>query len=94
MELKRPHSPDVKASAAGEPLFAYDIVLQDIARRRSKAVAQAVAKWVEYPVGHIELSGPDWPFRFSLIPLGIGLASVGLVRWLEKRRSVNAKALR
>lgn len=92
MELKRPHSSDVKATAAGEPVFAYDIVLQDIASRRSKAVARAVAKWVEYPVVHIELSGPSWPFRFALIPLGMGLASVGLVRWLEKRRSANAKA--
>lgn len=68
-----------------KPLFIYDLVVQDIARRRSKAVARAVSKTVEYPINHIELSGSSWPFQLILIPLGVGLVGVGIGRWFEKK---------
>lgn len=85
LELERPHSSATGTIASDNPLFAYDLVVQDIASRRSKAVARAVAKWVEYPVRHLELSGSRWPYKLLLIPLGVGLAGVGLVGWFEKQ---------
>ena len=80
MSLERPHS-SRREIATDTPVFAYDLVLQDIASQRSKAVARAVAKWVEYPVVHIQLSGSNWPYQLLLVAMGVGLAGVALGRW-------------
>ncbi len=72
-------------------LFAYDIIVSDIASRRSNAVARAVAKTVEYPVKHLELSGASWPVKLLLFPLALGLFSVTLVWWIKKKLAKQTK---
>ena len=79
LSLERPHLPGT-GSAVNSPEFSYDLVLQDIANQRSNSVARAVAKWVEYPVTHIEFSGFNWPYRLLLVAMGVGLLGAAFCR--------------
>ncbi len=69
------------------PGFAYDAVLQDLARTTDVATARWTAKVLEYPVDGLPLDGPSWPWALTLRPVALGtlgvlvaLGVLGLVR--------------
>lgn len=74
----------------GQPGFAFDGALRDIARTRDVASARWVAKTLQYPTTNPRLSGPAWPWGLALRP--ILLAAAGAVtavlgiRFLGRRR--------
>ncbi|MFC9561362.1 DJ-1/PfpI family protein [Agromyces sp. NPDC056965] len=53
--------------------FAYDAVLQDLARTTDVATAQWTAKVLEYPIDGLVLEGPTWPWTETLRPLALGI---------------------
>ena len=58
------------------PGFAYDAVLQDLARTTDVATARWTAKVLEYPVDHLTLDGPQWPWALTLRPLALAVLGV------------------
>ncbi|TDC47717.1 protein DJ-1 [Jiangella ureilytica] len=44
-----------------------DPVLRDLASRADVATARTAAKFTEYPVDHLQLDGPDWPWRPTVL---------------------------
>jgi hypothetical protein len=77
----------VHADSTGR--FPFDLTLTDLARQESTAAARFDAKALEYPTDHLILRGPRWPVHLLLVPLGLGLAGLGLAiaadRWLIRR---------
>jgi putative intracellular protease/amidase len=53
--------------------FAFDPVLRDIARTYDVQTALLTAKTLEYPVMDVELSGANWPWRATIIPVVLAL---------------------
>ncbi|MEV8632335.1 DJ-1/PfpI family protein [Streptosporangium sp. NPDC051023] len=72
--------------AAGESGF--DPVLRDLAAHTDLATARATAKYNEYPIEHLTLTGPAWSWRptllFLLTALGAGLLSYTAVRLMPR----------
>ncbi|KZB86076.1 DJ-1/PfpI family protein [Amycolatopsis regifaucium] len=73
----------------GKPGFPFDAVLDDLVRVTDTATTRWTARILEYPTGHLTLSGPAWPWAISLRPFG--LAALGLlaafgIRALVRRR--------
>ncbi|MDF2575135.1 MAG: Conserved putative secreted protein [Agromyces sp.] len=69
------------------PGFAYDGVLQDLARTTDVATARWTAKVLEYPIDDLSLSGDAWPWAETFRPLPLAalgallaLGAFGLVR--------------
>ena len=67
-----------------DPGFPFDGALLDLARTTDVATARWSAKVLEYPVDHLDLTGPAWPWTpalrpFSLAVLGV-LAALALLR--------------
>ena len=78
IDVVRPHE---------RPGFAYDAVLQDLARTTDVATARWTAKFLEYPVDSLPLDGASWPWALTLRPVALGalgvlvaLGVLGLVR--------------
>ncbi|MCC2333833.1 DJ-1/PfpI family protein [Cellulomonas sp. zg-Y908] len=72
------------------PGFAYDAVLQDLARTTDVATARWTAKVLEYPVDGLPLAGPSWPWALTLRPLALGVLGVLVAlgaRGLVRRRT-------
>jgi putative intracellular protease/amidase len=59
-----------------EPGFAFDLVLRDLARTSDVPTAQWRAKTLEYPAHALQVTGPGWPWRATLLPLLYGLVSL------------------
>jgi putative intracellular protease/amidase len=73
----------------GQPGFAFDAALGDIARTRDVATARWVAKTLQYPTTNPPLSGPAWPWTLTLRPILIAAATIAAVlgvRFLGRRR--------
>jgi hypothetical protein len=71
------------------PGFPFDAALRDLARTVNRPVAVWTAKILEYPADDLELSGPGWPWRLTLLPLFLGVAGLTLavgIRQLLRRR--------
>ncbi|WP_246107601.1 DJ-1/PfpI family protein [Saccharothrix saharensis] len=74
--------------------FPFDGVLRDLARTTDVATATWTARVLEYPVDHLALSGPAWPWTRTLRPLVLALlgvlAAFGLFRLVRARRAVRS----
>ncbi|KRC62140.1 AraC family transcriptional regulator [Agromyces sp. Root81] len=70
--------------------FAFDAVLQDLARTTDVATAQWTAKVLEYPVDDLTLEGPAWPWAETFRPLALALLGVlialGVLALVRARR--------
>ncbi len=67
--------------------FVFDNVLQDLARKENKLLAQVVAKTVEYPTDSINLEGKNFPILLILVkPLSIGLFSLAVIFTISRFR--------
>jgi hypothetical protein len=78
----------------GQPGFAFDAALGDIARTRDVATARWVAKTLQYPATNPPLAGPAWPWTLTLRPILLAAAAVAAVlgiRFLRRRRSAPAQ---
>jgi putative intracellular protease/amidase len=73
-----------------QPGFAFDAVLQDLARTTDVATAQWTAKALEYPIDSLILDGPTWPWAETFRPLALAilgvLGALGVVALLHIRR--------
>lgn len=74
--------------------FGFDPLLLDLARHADRATAAATAAYAEYPTGHLDLSGPAWPWRPTVlavaalaVSLGIGLLPTAVRRTRSRRRT-------
>jgi hypothetical protein len=67
-----------------DPGFPFDGALLDLARTTDVATARWSARVLEYPVDHLDLTGPAWPWTPALRPFGLAvlgvLAALGLLR--------------
>ncbi|MFE9750479.1 DJ-1/PfpI family protein [Saccharothrix saharensis] len=74
--------------------FPFDGVLRDLARTTDVATATWTARVLEYPVDHLALDGPAWPWTRTLRPLALALLGVlvafGLLRLVRARRAVRS----
>jgi transcriptional regulator GlxA family with amidase domain len=73
----------------GQPGFAFDGALRDIARTRDVATARWVAKSLQYPTTNPRLSGPAWPWTLTLRPIliaGAAIAAAVGIQLLRRRR--------
>jgi transcriptional regulator GlxA family with amidase domain len=58
------HDLDLELPGPGAPAeFGFDPILRDLAQHADRATALATATYVEYPTGHLALTGPAWPWR-------------------------------
>ena len=56
--------------------FSFDAMLRDLAAHADRATARVTAKSIEYPAGHLQLTGPAWPRRpATLLALTIAAAA-------------------
>jgi putative intracellular protease/amidase len=62
-----------------EPGFAFDAPLRDIAATVDVPSATWRAKLLEYPVGTLTLTGPDFPWGRALRPLALGLIGLAML---------------
>jgi hypothetical protein len=79
----------------GQPGFAFDAVLGDIARTQDVATARWVAKTLQSPTTDPRLSGAAWPWTLTLRPILIAAAAVTAavgLQLLRRRRSAPAHA--
>lgn len=60
-----------------EPDFAFELVLEDMARTVDVPTARWRAKTLEYPPTALDLHGPGWPWGATLLPVLYGLLGVG-----------------
>lgn len=78
MEPEHPHH---------QPGFAFDAVLQDLARTTDVATAEWTAKTLEYPIDDLALDGPAWPWTETFRPLALGvLVALGAFALVRARR--------
>jgi hypothetical protein len=79
----------------GQPGFAFDAALRDIARTRDVATARWVAKSLQHPSASPSLSGPTWPWTLTLRPILIAAAAAAVaaavVVVMVRRRGVPPK---
>jgi len=78
----------------GQPGFAFDGALADIARTRDVATARWVAKTLQYPTTNPQLSGPAWPWTLTLRPVLFVAAAIAAALGIQlprRRRSAPAR---
>ncbi|QIN83337.1 AraC family transcriptional regulator [Rubrobacter tropicus] len=64
--------------------FPFDATLRDLAEYENAPVAEFLARLLEYPTGHLELSGGGWPFARLLRPLAVGLLGLAVLVALDR----------
>jgi len=64
--------------------FPFDATLRDLAANENAPVARFLARLLEYPTGHLDLAGDDWPFARLLRPLAVGLLGLVVVAGLDR----------
>lgn len=69
--------------AGGAARFPFDATLTDLAGHENAPVAEFTAKLLEYPTGHLALSGSGWPFSLLLQPFALGLLGLALVAFID-----------
>ncbi|MFC4072566.1 DJ-1/PfpI family protein [Actinoplanes subglobosus] len=57
--------------------FSFDPLLRDLAERTDRATALTTAKFTEYPVDHLRLTGGSWPWRATALGLLTLFVAVG-----------------
>jgi hypothetical protein len=78
------HNPFGGTWAGASP---YDATLDRIAAIRGSAVAEMVAKRVQYPVGHLDLRRHRrWPYNVLVVPITFGFLLMFVFRLARKRR--------
>jgi transcriptional regulator GlxA family with amidase domain len=70
-----------------EGVYAYDAAFADMSQQETRLIASNAARWIEYPVGHLDLRGRAWATELIIRPFALGLLGVGLLLgWLRLRR--------
>lgn len=64
--------------------FPFDATLRDLAANENAPLASFLARLLEYPTGHLELSGSGWPLARLLRPLAVGLLGLAAVVALDR----------
>ncbi|QYJ15590.1 hypothetical protein Rxycam_01414 [Rubrobacter xylanophilus DSM 9941] len=64
--------------------FPFDATLRDLAEHENAPLASFLARLLEYPTDHLELSGSGWPFVRLLRPLAVGLLGLAAVAALDR----------
>jgi AraC family transcriptional regulator, transcriptional activator FtrA len=70
---------------AGEPRFAFEVPLEDLAREQNVPTAVFAAKRLEYRNPTLHLTGTGWPVSLMLRPVVIAVASIILVGLFMRR---------
>ncbi len=70
----------------------FDPVLRDLAAHTDLATAYAAAKYNEYPVEHLRLTGPSWSWRPTLLFL-LTAAVAALLAWAAVRLPLRIRSL-
>ncbi|WP_169808627.1 DJ-1/PfpI family protein [Microtetraspora niveoalba] len=72
--------------------FGFDPMLRDLAAHSGDVTARITAKFSEYPVGQLRLSGSGWPWRSTVLfavalagSAGVGVLAAALPRLLRRR---------
>ncbi|BFU45086.1 hypothetical protein KRMM14A1004_33230 [Krasilnikovia sp. MM14-A1004] len=85
---------DVALPHAAPGEFAFDPVLRDLAAHADRATARTTAKFTEYPIRQVRLTGDAWPWRPTglavatvAVAAGIGLLPGAALRRRARRRS-------
>lgn len=92
-QLAERHGLTVDRLGAGAPgAFSFDVVLQDVARRHSRALAGWAATGLEYPAQREAFVGAAWPLDLLLRPLVLGAAALLAALWLGRRLGVRRPA--
>ncbi|MEU0565479.1 DJ-1/PfpI family protein [Nonomuraea sp. NPDC005983] len=85
-------TPELPGGGRRDDEFGFDPMLRDLAAHADGATARTTAKFSEYPVGQLRLSGASWPWRSTAIfavalagSVGLGLLAVALPRLLRRR---------
>ena len=76
------------------PRYAYEVALEDLARRQNVPTARYDAKRLEYRADTLNLSGPAWPLQVFIVPLLLGSLGAGVTRWLLRRSRTASQARR
>jgi hypothetical protein len=72
--------------------YAYDLTLEDLARRETRLIASNAARWIEYPTAQLNLGSRDW--SAAMVARPFGLLALGAVAVLAlRRRSRRARRL-
>src|ERR687893_1258604 len=73
---------DAPAGVSGG--FPFDATLRDLAGHENAPIASFLARLLEYPTAHLDLSGSGWPFALLLRPLAVGLLGLLAVVALDR----------
>ncbi|MET8051192.1 DJ-1/PfpI family protein [Streptosporangium sp. NPDC005286] len=85
-------TPELPGGGRRDGEFGFDPMLRDLAAHADSATARTTAKFSEYPVGQLRLSGAGWPWRPTVIfvvalavSVGVGMLTVAIPRLLRRR---------
>ena len=82
----RIEAPIVRLHDGGQPRFAFDAPMEDLARSQNLPIAAFANKRAEYRGASLQLAGAGWPVLLMLQPLVIGGLGAGLAHWLIRRQ--------
>jgi putative intracellular protease/amidase len=69
--------------------YAYDVTLNDMARRSGSAIATEAAYQLEYPIGDALAAAPRYRLDLIIRLIVLALLGLGLAALIEKRRAVH-----
>jgi putative intracellular protease/amidase len=67
--------------------YAYDVTIDDIARRDGSAVANWAIYGMEYPSGWVTVDAPVFPIDMIAAPAALGLLGLAMAYGLDRRRA-------
>jgi hypothetical protein len=79
-------------------VFPYDATFADLARHETRPIAANAARWIEYPIGDLQLAGPAWQPVLMLRALVLSVLGVVIARgigpaWRLLRRPRRARTI-